>query len=49
MFGFPVNTNVTNQKPTANIKATNLNDLEIGNPGKYATADMINEFGVLTI
>ena len=46
MFGFPVNTNVTNQKPTANIKATNLNDLEIGNPGKYATADMINEFGV---
>ena len=39
-------TNVTNEKPPANIKGTNLNDFEIGNPGKYATADMINEFGV---
>jgi hypothetical protein len=44
-FGFPVNTNVTNQKPTANIKTTNLNDFQTGDPGKYATADMINEFG----
>ncbi len=45
-FGFPVNTNVTNQKPTANITGVNNNDFEIGDPGKYATADMINEFGV---
>lgn len=43
MFGFPVNTNVTNQKPPANIKGTNLNDFEIGNPGKYATADALTE------
>ena len=41
----PFNTNVTNQKPPANIKGTNLNDFQIGDPGKYATADMINEFG----
>ena len=40
------NTSFINQKPTANIQGTNLNDFEIGNPGKYATADMINEFGV---
>jgi hypothetical protein len=39
-------TNVTNEKPPANIKGTNLNDFEIGNPGKYATTNMINEFGV---
>ena len=45
MFGFPVNTNVTNQKPKANIIGENLNDFELGNPGKYATPDMINEFG----
>ena len=45
MFGFPVNTNVTNQKPKANIIGKNLNDFQLGNPGKYATADMINEFG----
>ena len=38
--------NLPDQKPTANITGTNLNDFEIGNPGKYATADMINEFGV---
>jgi len=37
--------NVTNQKPPANITATNLNDLQIGNPGKYATTNTINEFG----
>jgi len=43
MFGFPVNTNVTNQKPKANITGTNLNDFEIGNPGKYATADALTE------
>ena len=43
MFGFPVNTNVTNQKPPANIKGTNLNDFQIGNPGKYATADALTE------
>ena len=43
MFGFPVNTNVTNQKPTANITGTNLNDFEIGDPGKYATADALTE------
>ena len=45
MFGFPVNTNVTNQKPKTNIINKNLNDLKIGNPGKYATTNMINEFG----
>ena len=33
----------TNNKPTANITATNLNDLQIGNPGKYATADALTE------
>jgi hypothetical protein len=38
-------TNVINQKPTANITGTNLNDFQMGDPGKYATADMINEFG----
>ena len=43
MFGFPVNTNVTNQKPPANIKGTNLNDFQIGDPGKYATADALTE------
>mgnify|MGYP003115109528 CR=1 FL=1 len=37
--------NLPDQKPTANITGTNLNDFEIGNPGKYATADTINEFG----
>jgi hypothetical protein len=41
-----LNSFFNNQKPTANIKATNLNDFQMGNPGKYATADMINEFGV---
>ena len=44
-FGGP-NLQTNNSKPTANIQGTNLNDFEIGNPGKYATADMINEFGV---
>ncbi len=43
MFGFPVSTNVTNQKPTANITGTNLNDFQIGDPGKYATADALTE------
>jgi hypothetical protein len=43
MFGFPVNTNVTNQKPTANITGTNLNDFQMGDPGKYATADALTE------
>ena len=42
-FGFPVNTNVTNQKPTANITGVNNNDFEIGDPGKYATADALTE------
>jgi hypothetical protein len=41
-----LNSFFNNQKPTANIKATNLNDFQMGNPGKYATADMINEFDV---
>ena len=40
------NTNVIDKKPPANIKGTNLNDFEIGDPGKYATANIINEFGV---
>jgi hypothetical protein len=35
--------NLPDQKPTANITATNLNDFEIGNPGKYATADALTE------
>jgi hypothetical protein len=43
MFGFPVNTNVTNQKPKANIIGKNLNDFQLGNPGKYATADALTE------
>jgi len=38
--------NLPDQKPTANITGTNLNDFQMGDPGKYATADMINEFGV---
>ncbi len=43
MFGFPVNTNVTNQKPPASIQGKNLNDFQIGDPGKYATADALTE------
>jgi len=45
-FGGPnLNTN-TAPKTNVNIQGTNLNDFQIGDPGKYATADMINEFGV---
>ena len=39
----PFSTNITNQKPTANITGVNNNDFEIGNPGKYATADALTE------
>ena len=41
-----LNSFFNNQKPPANITGTNLNDFQIGDPGKYATANMINEFGV---
>ena len=41
-FGGP-NLQTNNSKPTANIQGTNLNDFEIGNPGKYATADALTE------
>ena len=34
-----------NKKPPANIKTTNLNDFVMGDPSKYVTSDMINEFG----
>ena len=40
-----LNSFFNNQKPPANITGTNLNDFQMGDPGKYATADMINEFG----
>ena len=35
-----------NKIPPANVNVKNLNDSKLGNPGKYATTDMINEFGV---
>jgi len=44
-FGGPnLNTN-TAPKTNVSIQGKNLNDFEIGDAGKYATADMINEFG----
>ena len=35
--------NININKPTANITGTNLNDFQIGDPGKYATADALTE------
>ena len=37
--------NINTPKTNISIQGTNLNDFQMGNPGKYATADMINEFG----
>ena len=41
-FGGP-NLQTNNSKPTANIQGKNLNDFQIGDPGKYATADALTE------